>query len=120
MKVDADLEVDSGWFCSPRPLAGVFNASDNLNKLHRLENRPKSRQFLVKFGWVNVHLVPLKPRSPEKLMDVSVFTKMIDSLSRCMTIKTRNTFVMERIRIGKLCFSFHPGTCAHDAHEIAD
>ena len=36
-----------------------------------------------------------------------------------MTIKTYNTIVMERICIGKLCFSFHPDTGAHDEHVIA-
>ena len=39
----------------------------------------KIEPLTVKMGWgsnnVNVHLVPLKARSPEKLMDVSVFTK---------------------------------------------
>ena len=36
-----------------------------------------------------------------------------------MTIKTCNTIVMERIWIGKLCFSFHPDSGAHDEHVIA-
>ena len=36
-------------------LAGVFNASDNLGKLHRLENRPKSRQVLV--NWVGISIM---------------------------------------------------------------
>ena len=36
-----------------------------------------------------------------------------------MSIKTYNTVVMERIWIGKLCFSFHPDTGAHDEHVIA-
>ena len=41
-------------------IAGVFNASDNLGKLHRLENRPKSRHFLVDLGWSsnNVTVLP--------------------------------------------------------------
>ena len=49
MKVDSDLKVDSrpALQC---PLAGVLKAPDNLGKLHRLEFRPKCRQFLVKFG----------------------------------------------------------------------
>ena len=51
--------------------------SDNLDKLHLLENRPKSGQFLVDLGCVNAHPVLMKARSPEKLMDVSVFTTMI-------------------------------------------
>ena len=32
-------------------LTGVFNASVNLGKLYRLENRPKSRKCLVNLGW---------------------------------------------------------------------
>ena len=37
--------------CSLSPLAGVFNASDNLGKLHRVESRPKCRQLLVNLVW---------------------------------------------------------------------
>ena len=51
-------------------------------------------------------------------MDVSVFHED-GSMSRCMTIKTCNTIVMERIWIGKLCFSFHLDTGMHDEHVIA-
>ena len=62
-----------------RSILVVFNASDNFGKLHRLEIRPKSRQFLVNSEWnsddVNVHPVLLKARSPEKLMDVGVFER---------------------------------------------
>ena len=36
MKVDADL---------PHPLAGVFNASDNLGKLHRLEKSAQEQSI---------------------------------------------------------------------------
>ena len=78
MKVDSDLKVDSRS-ALPRPLAGVFNASDNLGMLHRLEIRPKDRLCLDNLGWnsddVNVHPVLLKARSLQKLMDVSVFER---------------------------------------------
>ena len=67
--------------CSLSPLPGVFNASENLGKLHRLESVPKCRQCLINLSWnsenVNVHPVHLKARSPEKFMDVSFFTKIV-------------------------------------------
>ena len=59
------------------------------------------------------HRGHLKARSQEKHVDVCVHED--GSLSRCMTIKTCNTIVMERIWIGNSCFS----TGAHDEHVIA-
>ena len=35
-------------------LARVFNASENLGTLHRLENRPKGTQSLVNLGWNSI------------------------------------------------------------------
>ena len=54
MKVVADLEfVSRPALQSPR--AGVFNTSDNLGKLHQLENRPKSNNvWLIWVGFLTM------------------------------------------------------------------
>ena len=77
---EGDLKVDSRPALLS-PLAGVFNASDNFGKLHRLEIRPKSRQFLVNSEWnsddVNVHPVLLKSVTREAHGRERFRTKMV-------------------------------------------
>ena len=78
MKVDSDLEVDPLLLSQP-----TRRCLERFRQLLHAASVGKSLPdnfWLIWVGipmFVNVHAVHLKARSPEKLMDVSVFTKMV-------------------------------------------
>ena len=82
--------IDALRTCHPIPVKHYPNFETlNANTATALK---KILTLTVKLGWnsnnVNVHPVPLKARSPEKLMDVSVFTKMILCPAACRSKRT--------------------------------
>ena len=79
MKVDADLEIDSR---SALPAHSQVLSTLQTTSASCIDwkSGPRADNFCqigLEIPIMNVHPVPLKARSPEKLVDVIVFTRMI-------------------------------------------